>query len=63
MPNFVVRVVALFDKTVRMPATFLGRNTACSNAKARDRLGWRPRSAEEAIVATAESMIRLGLVN
>ena len=33
-----------------------------SNDKARNLLGWRPRSNEEAIVATAESLIRLGLV-
>ena len=45
-----------------MPATFLGQNTACSSEKAKKLLGWQPRSAEDAIVATAESMFDLGLV-
>jgi nucleoside-diphosphate-sugar epimerase len=63
MPNFLVKLLALFIKDLRMPATFLGQNTACSNAKAKKLLGWQPRSAEEAIIATAESMVELGLIN
>jgi nucleoside-diphosphate-sugar epimerase len=63
MPSFLVKFLSLFIKALRMPATFLGQNTACSNAKARNTLGWQPRSAEEAITATAKSMIELGLIN
>ena len=33
-----------------------------SGAKAERMLGWTPRSPEEAILASAESLIRLGLV-
>ncbi|MGA7805424.1 MAG: aldehyde reductase, partial [Bradyrhizobium sp.] len=33
-----------------------------SGVKARRLLGWSPRDNEEIIVATAESLIRLGLV-
>jgi len=33
-----------------------------TNEKARRMLGWTPRSNEDAIVATAESLLRLGLV-
>lgn len=33
-----------------------------SSAKAISLLGWRPRSSDEAIVATAESLVRLGLL-
>lgn len=62
MPNILVKFLALFNKDLRMPATFLGRNTACSNAKAKKMLGWQPRSAEEAIIATAKSMVELGLI-
>ena len=62
IPNFLVRILAFFVKSLRMPATFLGKNTACSNAKAKNLFGWQPRSAEEAIVATAKSMVELGLV-
>jgi dihydroflavonol-4-reductase len=34
-----------------------------SGDKAKRLLGWAPRSREDAIVATAESLIKLGLVN
>jgi nucleoside-diphosphate-sugar epimerase len=33
-----------------------------TNEKARRLVGWTPRSSEEAIVATAESFVRLGLL-
>jgi len=46
IPNFLVKFLALFIKDLRMPATFLGKNTACSNEKAKKLLGWQPRSAE-----------------
>jgi nucleoside-diphosphate-sugar epimerase len=62
MPDFAVRILALFINKLKMPATFLGQNTACSNEKAKKLLGWQPRSAEDAIVATAESMLQLGLI-
>jgi len=63
LPDFMIKFMAIFKKDLRMPATFLGQNTACSNAKAKKLLGWQPRSAEEAIVATAKSMIELGLID
>lgn len=63
MPDFLVKFLAIFMKDLRMPATFLGQNTACSNAKAKKLLGWQPRSAEEAIIATAKSMVELGLID
>ncbi|MFT8349626.1 SDR family oxidoreductase [Clostridium saccharoperbutylacetonicum] len=63
LPDFIIKFIAIFKKELRMPATFLGQNTACSNAKAKKLLGWQPRSAEEAIVATAKSMIELGLID
>jgi nucleoside-diphosphate-sugar epimerase len=61
--NVIVKLLALFKKELRMPATFLGQNTACSNEKAKRLLGWTPRTAEDAILATAKSMIKLGLVD
>ena len=39
----------------------LGKRKNGTNAKARGLLGWKPRSSEDAIVASAESLIRLGL--
>jgi hypothetical protein len=40
----------------------LGKRKNGSNAKARRVLGWKPISNEDCIVATAESLIRLGLL-
>jgi nucleoside-diphosphate-sugar epimerase len=62
-PDFVVKLLALFIKDLKMPASFLGQNTACSNEKAKKMLGWQPRPAEEAIIATAQSMFDLGIIN
>lgn len=62
VPDGIVKLLAKFNKDLRMPATFLGKNTACSNQKARELLGWIPRTAEKSIVATAQSMFDLGLI-
>jgi hypothetical protein len=40
----------------------LGKRRNGTNAKARGLLGWKPRTSEDAIVACAESLIRLGLL-
>ena len=40
----------------------LGKLKNATNEKATRVLGWTPRSNEEAIVATAEGLVRLGLL-
>jgi nucleoside-diphosphate-sugar epimerase len=40
----------------------LGKRKNATNAKAKRLLGWNPRSNEESIVSTAESLVRLGLL-
>lgn len=62
MANLSVKFIALFDKSLRMPASLLGGNMACSNAKAKQMFDWQPISASEAILATAQSMLDLGVV-
>ena len=62
IPDWVVRLVALRDPTIRQITPELGKRKNATNAKARRLLGWAPRSNEEAIVATAESLVRLGLL-
>jgi len=44
------------------PAPELGKIKNATNEKAKRVLDWAPRSREEAIVATAESLVRLGLL-
>ncbi|ROU05911.1 SDR family oxidoreductase [Lysobacter enzymogenes] len=62
LPNWLVRLAALADPAVRQIVPDLGNRKNASNAKARRLLGWNPRSAEEALVATARSLIELGVV-
>jgi dihydroflavonol-4-reductase len=62
LPNWLVRLAALRNPGMRGIATLLGRNMNATSEKASRLLGWSPRSSEEAIVATAESLIRLGLL-
>lgn len=62
LPNWLVRLAALRDPPVRQIIPELGKKKNATNAKARNMLGWAPRSREEAIIASAESMLRLGLL-
>ncbi len=62
LPNWLVRVAALRDPTVRQFTRELGKKKNATSEKARRLMGWAPRSNEEAIVATAESLVRLGLL-
>ena len=62
LPNLLVRVAAVFKPEVRPLVPDLGKMKNATSAKARRLLGWSPRSAEEALVATAESLSRLHLL-
>jgi len=62
LPNFVVRIAALFDPAIKQILPELGVVRNATSEKAQRVLGWRPRSREDAIVATAESLQRLGLL-
>jgi dihydroflavonol-4-reductase len=50
------------DPAVQQILPELGKRKNGSNAKARRVLGWTPRSNEDCVVATAESMLALGLL-
>lgn len=62
LPNWLVRLAALRNPALRGLVPQLGLNMNATSEKARRLLGWTPRSSEEAIVATAESLVRLGLL-
>jgi nucleoside-diphosphate-sugar epimerase len=62
LPNWIVRLAALRDPAIRQVVPELGKIKNASHAKASRILGWHPRSSEEAIVATAESLIQLKLL-
>lgn len=59
LPNIAVRILAVFNPKLRMVASLLGQDMSTSNQKAKQLLGWTPRSAEEAIIATGKSMVKI----
>ncbi len=61
IPDWLVRVFALFTPELKLVLSDLGKRKAITNEKATRILGWKPRAKEEAIIATGESLVRLGL--
>ena len=62
LPDFLVRLAARGDEAVQQILPELGKRKNATNEKARRLLNWQPRSNEECLVATAESLVRLGLL-
>jgi nucleoside-diphosphate-sugar epimerase len=62
LPDWLVRVAALRDPAIKQILPELGKMRNATSEKARRMLGWAPRSREDSIVATAESLVRLGLL-
>jgi nucleoside-diphosphate-sugar epimerase len=62
VPNWVVRLVAMKDPAAKQILPELGKRKNATNEKAKRMLDWAPRSNEEALVATGESLVRLGLL-
>ena len=62
MPDWLVRVAAVFNPLARAAAGELGsvRHQDASHAKAA--LGWATRPVEQSILDTARSLIELGIV-
>lgn len=62
LPDWLLRLSARFDPTVRMVIPELGKERICDCTHARTGLGWQPRAEEETIVDCAQSLIAAGLV-
>ncbi|WP_329064506.1 hypothetical protein [Amycolatopsis sp. NBC_01480] len=62
IPDIAVRIASVFLKEFRSVVPDLGFARKPSSEKARRVLGWQPRKPEEAIIATAESLVRKQLV-
>jgi nucleoside-diphosphate-sugar epimerase len=62
LPNAVVRLAARFSPQFRPAVPDLGYVRRISSDKARRVLGWKPRDAEDAVVASGQSMIKKSLV-
>jgi nucleoside-diphosphate-sugar epimerase len=62
LPDRLVRLARFKDPAVKQIIPELGKWKNATSEKARAVLGWSPRSREESVSATAESLVRLGLV-
>jgi dihydroflavonol-4-reductase len=62
VPDWMMRLAARRNPLARAALPLLGKVRRSTSAKAQRVLGWKPRGNEEMIVATAESLIGLGLV-
>jgi nucleoside-diphosphate-sugar epimerase len=62
LPNWAVRLASLRDPAIKQILPELGKIKHASGEKARTMLGWSPRSREETIVSTAESLVKLRLL-
>src|SRR5271165_2047862 len=62
LPDWLVRLASFADSSVRQIVPELGKSKYATAEKAKRLLGWSPRSREDALIATAESLIKLGLV-
>lgn len=61
MPNLIIKLAALFNQQLADLVPLLGKARSATGAKAMRVLGWRPRSWQDAVTATAESLLGLGL--
>jgi len=63
LPDWIVRLAAKFDSPMRNVLPLLGKARNATGAKAQRVLGWSPRTGEEAVAATGQSLVKLGLLN
>jgi dihydroflavonol-4-reductase len=62
LPDFLVRISALFDPLTRQVVSELGKVRILDASHAKEVLGWQTRAPEDSIVDTARSLIDLGIV-
>jgi nucleoside-diphosphate-sugar epimerase len=62
VPDFVLRVAAIFDKELTAVIPGLGKRHDFSSEKAQRMLGWTHRSLEDAVLDCARSLIAEGIV-
>jgi dihydroflavonol-4-reductase len=62
LPNFMVHILGIFDKTLRLIKSGLGVRHDISNERLRTELGIEPRSLDDMVLSMAESMVKFDVV-
>jgi dihydroflavonol-4-reductase len=62
IPVWLAKILANFNKELKLTLPYLGRTRSIKNTKAREILGWNPRPAEESILDIANQMKDLGIL-
>lgn len=62
LPSWLIKLLALFNPKLKMVAPYLGMVKRASSEKAITMLGWKPRPAAASVLATADSLFKLGIV-
>ena len=62
IPVWLAKILANFNKELKLTLPYLGRKRSIKNTKAKEILGWNPRPAEESIIDIANQMKDLGIL-
>ena len=62
MPDVMLRLMAVVDKSVRNLTPLLGRKNLYTSARAQSVLGWKPRSPQITVTDCGASLIEHGVV-
>jgi dihydroflavonol-4-reductase len=62
LPSIAIRIMALFDSTIRLAMNDLGTTQSATNERIRAVLRWSPRNLDEMTTSMADSMILYGVV-
>jgi dihydroflavonol-4-reductase len=62
LPSIAIRIMSLFDSTVRLAMNDLGTTQNVRTERIRTVLGWSPRSLDEMTTSMADSMMHFGVV-
>ena len=62
IPVWLAKILANFNKELKLTLPYLGRKRSIKNTKAKEMLGWNPRPAEDSIIDIANQMKDLGML-
>ncbi len=61
-PNFLIKILALFDKELKIVLFYLGFKNVLKTTNALNILNWKPRNVKRSIIETAKQLYELGIV-